>query len=216
MPSTPRPSTPAAASSISPAPPQPPRPPGAIPPTALPLRYDIQIDAPSTLQVRNNSIRLTARADLQLRGTYDRPLLVGRADVERGEVAFEGRRYLVTRGSIDLSNPTRIEPFIDLETETRVRVPGRYLPRHAASVRHHRSPEPGVHVRPLAAAGRDPGAAVQRRRAGAQHRVPAVQHRHHAAAAAAARARHARPDRAPSHRRSSGWCRRPSAWIPSS
>ena len=90
----------------------------------LPLRYDIQIDAPSTLQVRNNSIRLTARADLQLRGTYDRPLLFGRAEIERGEVAFEGRRYLVTRGSIDLSNPTRIEPFFDLETETRVRVPG--------------------------------------------------------------------------------------------
>jgi hypothetical protein len=97
---------------------------GGDPADALPLRYDIRIDAPSTLQVRNNSIRLTARADLQLRGTYARPLLVGRADVERGEVAFEGRRYLVTRGSIDLSNPTRIEPFFDLETETRVRVPG--------------------------------------------------------------------------------------------
>jgi len=92
--------------------------------TSLPLRYDIQIDAPSTLQVRNNSIRLTARADFRLQGTYDRPLLLGRADVERGEVTFEGRRYLVTRGAIDLSNPTRIEPFFDLETETRVRVPG--------------------------------------------------------------------------------------------
>ena len=97
---------------------------GGDPATALPLRYDISIDAPSTLQVRNNSIRLTARADLQLRGTYDRPLLFGRAEVERGEVTFEGKRYLVTRGSIDLSNPTRIEPFFDLETETRVRVPG--------------------------------------------------------------------------------------------
>jgi translocation and assembly module TamB len=97
---------------------------GGDPATALPLRYDIRIAAPSTLQVRNNSIRLTAAADLQLRGTYDRPLLVGRADVERGEVTFEGRRYVVTRGSIDLSNPTRIEPYFDLETETRVRVPG--------------------------------------------------------------------------------------------
>jgi len=97
---------------------------GGDPATSLPLRYDIRIDAPSTLQVRNNSIRLTARADLQLRGTYDRPLLAGRADVERGEVTFEGRRYVVTRGAIDLSNPTRIEPFFDLETETRVRVPG--------------------------------------------------------------------------------------------
>ncbi|HEY6506616.1 MAG TPA: translocation/assembly module TamB domain-containing protein, partial [Vicinamibacterales bacterium] len=92
--------------------------------TTIPLRYDIRIDAPSTLQVRNNNIRLTARAELQLRGTYDRPLIVGRAEVERGEVTFEGRRYVVTRGAIDLSNPTRIEPYFDLETETRVRVPG--------------------------------------------------------------------------------------------
>ena len=52
---------------------------GGDPADALPLRYDIRIDAPSTLQVRNNSIRLTAQADLQLRGTYDRPLLDGRA-----------------------------------------------------------------------------------------------------------------------------------------
>jgi translocation and assembly module TamB len=92
--------------------------------TSLPLRYDIQIDAPSTLQVRNNNIRLTARADFRLQGTYARPQLLGRAEVERGEVTFEGRRYVVTRGAIDLSNQTRIEPFFDLETETRVRVPG--------------------------------------------------------------------------------------------
>ena len=97
---------------------------GGEPGSTIPLRYDVRIDAPSTLQVRNNSIRLTARANLQLRGTYDRPLLVGRAEVERGEVGFEGRRYVVTRGAIDLSNPTRIEPYFDLETETRVRVPG--------------------------------------------------------------------------------------------
>jgi hypothetical protein len=97
---------------------------GAESTTSLPLRYDIQIDAPSTLQVRNNNIRLTARADFRLQGTYARPQLLGRAEVERGEVTFEGRRYVVTRGAIDLSNQTRIEPFFDLETETRVRVPG--------------------------------------------------------------------------------------------
>jgi translocation and assembly module TamB len=79
---------------------------------------------PSTLRVENNLARLVASADLQLRGTYDRPLLFGRAEVDRGEVTFEGRRYLVTRGNIDFTNPTRIEPFFDVEAETRVRVPG--------------------------------------------------------------------------------------------
>ena len=90
----------------------------------LPLRFDVRIIAPSTLRIENNTARIVSSADLQLRGTYDRPLLFGRADIERGEVVFEGNRYLVTRGTIDFANPTRIEPFFDIEAETRVRVPG--------------------------------------------------------------------------------------------
>jgi len=90
----------------------------------IPLRYDIRITAPQTLQVRNSSLRLTASADLQLQGTFDRPLLFGRAEATRGEFLFEGRRYLLTRASVDFNNPTKIEPFFDVETETRVRVPG--------------------------------------------------------------------------------------------
>ena len=94
----------------------------AAPP--VPLRFDVEVRIPSTLRVENNLARLVASADLQLRGTYDHPLLFGRAEVDRGEVTFEGRRYLVTRGNIDFTNPTTIEPFLDVEAETRVRVPG--------------------------------------------------------------------------------------------
>jgi autotransporter translocation and assembly factor TamB len=80
---------------------------------------------PSTLHVDNNLVEnLVASADLQLRGTYDRPVLYGRAEVDRGIVRFEGRRYKITRGAIDFTNPTRIEPFFDVEAETNVRVPG--------------------------------------------------------------------------------------------
>ena len=51
-------------------------------------------------------------------------MLEGRAEVDRGEVWFEGRRYLVSRGTVDFSNPLKIEPFFDVEAETRVRAPG--------------------------------------------------------------------------------------------
>ncbi len=90
---------------------------------AIPLRYDVRVSVPSTLRIENRIARLDVTADLQLLGTYERPVLLGRAEVERGDVNFEGRRYLVTRGSIDFNNPTRIQPFFDVETETRVRVP---------------------------------------------------------------------------------------------
>lgn len=90
----------------------------------VPIRLDIEVRVPSTLRVENNLARLVASADLQLRGTYDKPALFGRAEVDRGEVMFEGRRYVVTRGAIDFTNPLKVEPFFDVEAETRVRVPG--------------------------------------------------------------------------------------------
>ncbi len=92
--------------------------------SSIPLRYDIRVVAPSTLQIDTGEARIIASADLTLMGTFDRPLLFGRADIERGEVRFEGRRYVITRGSLDFTNPSRIQPFFDIEAETRVRVPG--------------------------------------------------------------------------------------------
>lgn len=88
------------------------------------VRFDVRILAPSTLRVSNNVTDLTASADLRLTGTYDRPVLLGRAEVERGWLIFEGNRLVVTRGTIDFNNPTKIEPFFDVAAETRVQVPG--------------------------------------------------------------------------------------------
>ena len=90
----------------------------------MPIRFDLEIKAPTAFRMDTNLIRLTASADLNLRGTYDKPVLLGRAEVDRGEMNFEGRRYRVTRGTIDFTNPARIEPFFDVEAETNVRVPG--------------------------------------------------------------------------------------------
>jgi len=104
----------------------------AAPPVQFPLRFDLRLTAPSTLEINNRmeyaglslQARLTASADLRLRGTYDKPVLEGRAAIERGEVLFEGRRYIVSRGNVDFRNPTKIEPYFDVEAETRVRAPG--------------------------------------------------------------------------------------------
>jgi hypothetical protein len=97
---------------------------GASASSGFPLRFDIRVLAPQTLQVDNNLARITASADLRLAGTLDKPLLFGRADIDRGEVWFEGKRIVVNRGSIDFTNPVKIEPAFDIEAETRVRAPG--------------------------------------------------------------------------------------------
>jgi len=92
--------------------------------TTVPLRYDIRIVAPSTLQIRNNTLRIVADADVNLRGTFDRPLILGRVEVTRGEATVLAKRFVLTHATVDFNNPVRIEPFFDIEAESRIRVPG--------------------------------------------------------------------------------------------
>jgi hypothetical protein len=99
----------------------PPAPPSS---NSVPLRFDIQIVVPSTLRIDNNIARATVSADLTLRGTYDQPVFFGHAEIGRGQVTYKGKRYRMTRGTIDFTNPNRIEPFFDIEAETNVRVTG--------------------------------------------------------------------------------------------
>ncbi|MBP1635368.1 MAG: putative protein involved in outer rane biosis [Acidobacteria bacterium] len=89
----------------------------------LPLRFDLRILAPSALRVDSNLAQIVASGDLTLRGDYARPILLGTTEVERGQAVFEGKRYGL-QGRIEFTNPNRIEPFLDLTAQTRVRAPG--------------------------------------------------------------------------------------------
>jgi hypothetical protein len=93
-------------------------------PSAVPLRLDVRILAPQSLEIDNNLAHITSSADLRVGGTTEKPLVFGHAEVDRGEVWFEGKRIVVTRGSVDFTNPAKIEPSFDVEAETRVRAPG--------------------------------------------------------------------------------------------
>ncbi|HKY22096.1 MAG TPA: translocation/assembly module TamB domain-containing protein [Vicinamibacterales bacterium] len=92
--------------------------------TLPPVRLDVRVIAPGTLRIENNDAHIVSSADLTFRGTYERPIVFGRAEISRGEFIFEGRRYVVTRGTLDFTNPLRIDPTFDIAAETRVRVPG--------------------------------------------------------------------------------------------
>ncbi len=157
--------------------------PAAPPPTeTLPVRLDVRVNAPSTLQIDNRTLRLVATADLQLRGTIDKPVLLGRAEIDRGEALFEGKRYLITRGTVDFNNPTPDRAVSRHRSgDAHPRASGN-LSGHAA---HHRAAgraELHLQFGSAAGRGRDPGPGVRRRDAGGQRRAPAVRREHAAAA----------------------------------
>ncbi len=83
------------------------------------IRLDVRVrTAPDVRFQTNYTQRLEADADLNLRGTLDRPSLLGRIVVTQGEVIFFGNRYTVNQGTINFYNALKIEPVLNISLET--------------------------------------------------------------------------------------------------
>jgi len=85
------------------------------------LKLDVHVTTTSELQMQTAIARLSGNADLRVRGTADRPAILGRVEVLEGEVTFNGTKYKLERGDVTFSNPARTQPVIDLQATTRVR-----------------------------------------------------------------------------------------------
>jgi autotransporter translocation and assembly factor TamB len=82
---------------------------------------NVAISAPRAVRVRNNLADLTASADLALRGTLARPVVFGDVRTEAGgKVTYLGNVYRVERGVVTFTDPTRIDPQLDLVASTRI------------------------------------------------------------------------------------------------
>ena len=85
------------------------------------LKLDVHVTTTPELQMQTAIARLSGNADLRVRGTADRPAILGRVEVLEGEVTFNGTKYKLERGDVTFSNPARTQPVIDLQATTRVR-----------------------------------------------------------------------------------------------
>jgi outer membrane protein assembly complex protein YaeT len=85
------------------------------------IRYRMRLENRNPVLVDNNLAKLALDANLDLTGTYYRPVVTGRITLEEGgEITLGERKYIVDRGTIDLQNPLRIEPTLDLLVKTKV------------------------------------------------------------------------------------------------
>ncbi len=89
--------------------------------TARQTNLNVRIHSNGNILVRNNFANIQSSASLNLIGTMDDPVLVGRLEVTKGAITFQDREYTVVRGSLDFSNPYRTDPVLNFIAETRVR-----------------------------------------------------------------------------------------------
>ena len=84
------------------------------------IRLDIAVSTEEDLLVDNNYGRFEAGANLRLQGTVGRPGVTGRAELrEGGEIFLLGGLYRLNESSISFTNPTAIEPDLNISMTTR-------------------------------------------------------------------------------------------------
>jgi translocation and assembly module TamB len=86
------------------------------------FQFDVRVEGAPNFEFSTSLTRdVEASVNLRLRGTPDRPVLLGVIDVNQGEVQVFGNRYTVDRGEIRFLNPVKIDPTFDVQLETRAR-----------------------------------------------------------------------------------------------
>jgi len=85
------------------------------------MRLDLEVTSAPDIRLETSAARnLQGDVELRIRGTLERPVLLGRIGIQQGELSFAGKRYTVSRGEVTFANPFRIEPILNLSVQARV------------------------------------------------------------------------------------------------
>lgn len=85
------------------------------------IHFDVRVVTSPELRVQMSLARVAGNADLRLRGTAAKPVVLGRVNIVEGQISFSGTKYRIDRGDIVFSNPVTITPVLDIEASARVR-----------------------------------------------------------------------------------------------
>ena len=84
------------------------------------LTFDIEGQTTPGAQIQWAGAQVEMDGDVRLRGTWDRPILLGDVRLLGGQMAFRGNNYTLTRGDINFANPFRLDPVLNVEATSNI------------------------------------------------------------------------------------------------
>ena len=84
------------------------------------LRLNVAVQSTTGVSLVSRTLSLQAAANLQLRGTAAEPVILGRVNINGGDLIFMGNRYVLEGGTIQFANPMRTEPVLNVAANTTI------------------------------------------------------------------------------------------------
>jgi len=82
---------------------------------------NIQIHGKENIWINNNLAKFPMEIDLVLKGSLDRPVLLGRVEAKTGTFTFRRNDFKILSGTLDFINPEKTRPILDVQAATRVK-----------------------------------------------------------------------------------------------
>jgi translocation and assembly module TamB len=84
------------------------------------LAFDVEGQSNPGARIEWTGAHIDVDGDVRLRGTWDRPVLLGHIHLLGGEMPFRGNNFELTRGDINFSNPFRLDPILNVEATSMI------------------------------------------------------------------------------------------------
>jgi translocation and assembly module TamB len=84
------------------------------------LQFDLAGIAGPNARMQWAGAQVEVEGTVRLRGTWERPILLGDVHLLNGSMTFRGNKYELSRGDIVFSNPFRLDPILNVEATTTI------------------------------------------------------------------------------------------------
>jgi translocation and assembly module TamB len=84
------------------------------------LQLNLLVNSPNGINLVSRDLSIDGNANLEVRGTAAEPVVLGRVNVNSGDLLFRGNRYVLQSGTIDFVNPVRTQPVMNVAINTTV------------------------------------------------------------------------------------------------
>lgn len=84
------------------------------------MKLDVGVHSTTGVNLVSRTLSLAGTANLRATGTAAEPVILGRVNLNGGDLIFNGNRYVLQGGTIDFVNPSRTEPVVNVGVNTTV------------------------------------------------------------------------------------------------
>ncbi len=95
----------------------------SLPPTrgfSQNLNLNLAVHSTNNVNLVSRTLSIGGTANLQVRGTAAQPVILGRVNLNNGDIIFNGDRFVLSGGTIEFVNPSETQPVVNLALTTTI------------------------------------------------------------------------------------------------